>query len=339
MVLERNGCAYCNSAFNLTQCQGGCMVVLYCSQEHQEAHDAQHRRKCEDICVSRATHLEERDRVMRQANVTDDWQTFVRRTNPGSLFLFKYTISQMFYRCSLSLVHTTLALESEMDLVKNWYVPSRNKPTCEAIRIAPFLIRLNRDDELAREYLDGLDISKFQISTTSTISGNYWKMKTRCNFVKILVRVRVAVDLRMLRMTTKALESAVPTEILDQIRQEVAVSPLVWKNRRFIESNDHDTLIQALDKDIIHSVQEIHSENGNLWGEMFKDGELTVPFKHRLPGGTEINTDMKQDEAHSIIRDSQLAWRGSPGAVDYLQRILRMVLPPCRNHEDMVALS
>ncbi|KAI9039323.1 zinc finger MYND domain-containing protein [Aspergillus affinis] len=238
MTVLRNGCFYCNSSFNLTPCQGGCMVVLYCSKEHQEADEAAHQPKCEELCTARPEHLQERDRVLRTVKIINDWQTLVRGTIHGPFFLLNYTLTQKHFRYYLSTIHITLSLESEMELVKNWCVPSHLKPACEATRVAPFLIRLSRDDELACEYLDGLDISRFQICPINPVSDIHLKMITRCNVIKTLLRVRVAVDLKMLRMTTKALESKMPTEILDQVRQEVAVSPLVWKSHRVIESGD-----------------------------------------------------------------------------------------------------
>ncbi|PLB51322.1 hypothetical protein P170DRAFT_493610 [Aspergillus steynii IBT 23096] len=322
--LIRSGCAYCNSSSNLNPCKGGCMVALYCSQEHQKADEEEHKPKCQAIHEQRLEHLFVRNKIIE--HVGPSGRTLMITATKAYLtnkaWLMEYLSSLQELRMALSQVHTRQAIEQEMELVEKWHGSQTIAEFVSGyMRVTPYLIRLDRDDECRPLYLDGLNDLRVHRDHTYRTPGIHILGLIQGCLLKILLRVRVAVDLVSLKMAAQVAGPKVPTEILDVIRREVVTSPLVWKKRPVLEASNHDREIGELHKDIQLMAGHVHSHNQYLWRSMFPDESFGKALDD-----LEMEKPQEVSEAEGTVEWLQKAWSESPGALDYLLGVLRKTI-------------
>lgn len=302
------------------------MVAMYCSPEHQAADEKEHQMKCGSVHECRLDYLLVRRKIIEQSGTGQ--HVFVRfngRTYPTYVkWISEYHDAVMRFKAAVAKVRTKQAIECEVNLIKHWYAAVGLRE-CNALfaRTSLLFIRLNRDDECPDLFMNGLDCIDVDLhGHTFLPEDEYCIIGNTARLIHILLRVRVAVDLRSLQMTAKAVGEKFPKEIFNQICQSVVCSPFVQNNCHVLESDSHNMVITRLDEGIQEMALALHRKSGDFWRLMFPE-QLSEKL---LPIHPEKNLDSLLEghigSTKEALEDLRQAWLDSPGAVDYFLPLL-----------------
>jgi hypothetical protein len=127
-----------------------------------------------------------------------------------------------------------------------------------------------------------------------------------------LLKIKLLLDLEALQSSTRTVVAKVPREVLNNIRSGIPLSPVIARNKRLVQSDDHAEIIQKLRQQIGHLHQLVNERNEHVWDLLLTDE------KPDSPGYYSRGTIEEADMALTNLED---AWAQLPAARDFVKSL------------------
>ncbi|RDW57053.1 zinc finger MYND domain-containing protein [Aspergillus mulundensis] len=325
------GCGQCGKTENLMRCSG-CKVMLYCGREHQAAHRNKHKSACKDVVKARNRCQLEEEKIRNTPNDDLSWGNAFE-TGPGRFWGILETRDYMRARFTLAeavgIVGTKQGLQEKLDHYMDMLRLCRGDNMGIRSFVPAIMLRLNMDQEsydfmkwwlierddydwgdMSQPYLDIKNADVFEEMSFLQDPKSFPGLDHLVGLT--LLKVKLLLDLKELEKLTAYAGSKVPREILDEIRLQAPVSPIIANNQQLRQRDDHSATIKLLDRHIRELYKTALKRNKFIWEA------LVTAIDGSHPGMYTIGS---KEEAQYSLFNSLEAWWETKGAMDYIEGV------------------
>lgn len=137
-----------------------------------------------------------------------------------------------------------------------------------------------------------------------------------------LVKVRVLLDLQAIQNAARAFTGAIPPEIIDLIRGQLASNVVESRPNILMNSTEETTsLIKSIKQQIRELHESIEDINYHFWPMLLAD-----PITSAVPRHGEYSPGSRK-EASLTLCYNYPAWAETPGAIELIQNLCQVVNP------------
>ncbi|KAJ5108822.1 hypothetical protein N7456_005497 [Penicillium angulare] len=320
-----SGCGVCGMAKQLILCTG-CQAMPYCSQEHQDSHEA-HKTACHDI-QDLKRRIEMAQLQFQHGNRLVRYSLFANSR--------QYMDAHWAVFNSLGRVHCVQSLEAQLDHATHMLKSSFMESFDTASIIPEILLRLDRDQECyafvrwwktkQKQYQwDNADFPVLSSIEVDPLESVAYFGKGRNDVFHLtcvaLLKVKLILDVLRLQQSTRTIGLRVPKEILDLINTYVPRSPIVSASRDLIYGSYKNRwiLIAKLESQVKLLYQLILSADKNFWDDLMKTKQDLIRASPDPPvwGHTEVRALLLRRVCSACVE--------IPGTVDYIRALVMAV--------------
>ena len=308
--------------------------MFYCSREHQTEHFPVHKRACRGVSFAEE-RVDEEEQELRLKPPDIFMPENVFETSVGHFWGIFETRDYM--RARFGVVEALQEIKTHDSVEKQLYhltdIMRLNRSDNIGVRhlVPALMLRLRRDQ-------DAYDFIKWY--ATTGMRGDYDWGDMSLGFLDVknadvfepvdylceqfhalnhqsqatLLKIKLLLDLKNLRISTRAVGDKVPTEILDGIRANIPLSPIITENNDILHRGDHTEMIEKLHAQIEKLYGAVIKSNKHFWPALLKpDQHLGEKPGMYSPGSVE--------EMQLSLMNNYNAWIETPGAIDVIKKI------------------
>ncbi|KAL2861568.1 Mnd1 family-domain-containing protein [Aspergillus pseudodeflectus] len=298
--------------------------MFYFGQEHQVAHRDAHKIACKD--VSRACKECEREEV-KIRNTPDDGFSWGNAfgTGIGHFWVMHETRDCMRARFdwadALPDMGTRTGVEEQLAHFLAMLGLCRSDNMGLRSLVPGIMLRLNKDQEcyyfikwffVGEDDYDwgNTDLPFLDIKDANVFEDVEVFTKNKCADLTQLVsltllKIKLLLDLEALQSSTITVGSKVPREVLDNIRSGIPLGPVIAKDKRLVQSDNHTVVILKLRQQIGQLHQLVKERNKHLWDLL---------LSHERPDSPGYYSHGSIEEADMALTNVEDAWRQLPAA-------------------------
>ncbi|KAL3472688.1 hypothetical protein BJX99DRAFT_234978 [Aspergillus californicus] len=325
-------CGRCGKSDDLLRCTG-CKAIFYCSRDHQVADRDSHKAACKKVVSTRKEcQLEETEIRNTPGGTPLSWG------NPfetgvghfwGILETRDYMRARFAWASALGDMGTRTGVEEQLAHFMDMLRLCRSDNMGVRSLVPALMLRLDRDQEC-------YDFAKFWFTVASESDYDWGNMdlphlsikgadvfeEVKCftdgypdlaQLVAVtLLKIKLVLDLEALQKSTNTAGSKVPREVLDNIRSHVPRSPIISKNREFVQSDDHEGTIKTLREQVSQLYQAVARTNKHYWKLLLSGKEPQLPDAY---------SQGSIEEAQLSVSYTVDAWYELPAAMDFIRTL------------------
>ncbi|KAJ0415510.1 hypothetical protein BJY00DRAFT_293512 [Aspergillus carlsbadensis] len=329
-----DSCGQCGQLINLLRCTG-CQAMFYCSREHQVAHRNTHKYACKEVLKTREKCQEEELKIR---NTPDDNNPFgwgnAFETAVGHFWGILDTRDYMRARFAwaeaLGKMETKTGIEEKLAHSLDMLRLCRGDNMGLRSYVPALMLRLNKDQEcydfvkwwfvgcgsdydwgnMDLPYLDIKDADVFE--EVEYFTKDRWSQLGHLVALTLL-KIKLILDLEALQSSTHTVGAKVPREVLDDERSDVPLSPVIARNQKLVQSDDHTEPIKKLRHQVNQLYQSVNQANGHFWDTLLLSDEIP-----EYPGAYSHGSI---EEAELTLGYTYDAWRELPAALEFVRTL------------------
>ncbi|KAL3491902.1 hypothetical protein BJX62DRAFT_236754 [Aspergillus germanicus] len=176
-----------------------------------------------------------------------------------------------------------------------------------------FFVGCDDDDyDWGNTDLPFLDVKNADVfEDVEVFTKNKWPDLTQLVSLTLL-KIKLLLDLEALHSSTRTVGAKVPREVLDNIRSGIPLSPVIPKNKKLVQSDDHTEIIQKLRQQINQLRKLVDERNKHAWDLLLSDEQPDSPGYYSR--GTIEGADM-------ALTNLEDAWAQLPDARDFVKSL------------------